>query len=124
MYYEKPIDISALNGKTITKIEGMEAGNDLIIFTCDDGTKYKMYHEQDCCESVDIDDVCGNVSDLIGVPVALAEESSASGECEDGDTETWTFYLLGTAKGYVNLRWYGTSNGYYSEAVTLIEVED
>lgn len=120
-------DFKDLLGKTITKIEGMEVGSDKIIFTLNTGDQYKLYHEQGCCESVAIEDVCGVVDDLIGSPITMADESS-SGENPDGvtkgyqDSFTWTFYKLATFKGFVDVRWYGESNGYYSESVDFAKI--
>jgi hypothetical protein len=132
--------IEQLLGKTLTAVVKNEA-NDEIIFTVDDGTEYKMYHRQDCCESVSIDDINGDLNDLVGSPILVAEENSSSKptpeqivekekkKLEEGDdyyeyedSFTWTFYKLATIKGYVDIRWYGTSNGYYSESVDLVKV--
>lgn len=119
-------DISELVGKTITSIDGLEEGSDEATFICSDGTKFVMYHEQDCCESVSIDDVCGDVEDLIGSPILKAEEvsSDASGvEHEYADySATWTFYHIHTIKGTVTVKWYGTSNGYYSERADFAKI--
>jgi hypothetical protein len=86
--------------------------------------QFVMYHCQDCCESVNIEDIAGDLEDLIGSPILFAEESSNSdqgpGEYCD-DCYTWTFYRIGTVKGTVVIRWYGTSNGYYSESVDFCE---
>ena len=116
-----------LLGKTIKEIAGLEKGNDDVVFVLEDGIKYRMYHSQDCCESVSIEDIVGNVEDLIGSPILQAEEAT-SNENPTGikpeypeyqDNFTWTFYKLATVKGYVTIRWYGESNGYYSESVNF-----
>lgn len=94
---------------------------DMIHFNTIDGRVFKMYHEQDCCESVEIDDIDGDLNDLVGAPIITAEEICSEGNEYSDDSYTWTFYKLSTIKGYVTIKWYGTSNGYYSESVTFEE---
>jgi len=133
-------EIEQLLGKTLISVVVNEA-KDEILFTANDGKEYKMYHRQDCCEGVSIEDINGDLEDLIGTPILLAEENSSSehtaeqlAEIEKEKEEqgedyysyeesfTWTFYKLATVKGYVDIRWYGQSNGYYSEGVDVIEI--
>lgn len=116
----KDKNVSDLIGKTITSIENNN--NDELIFHTADGLTYKMYHDQDCCESVSIEDICGELDNLIGSPIVMAEESTSNENPKDSYDEsfTWTFYKFATVKGYVTIRWYGESNGYYSEGVDFV----
>ena len=116
------VNFDDLKGKVIIKIEQNE--DQKIFFYTEDGYKYSMYHEQDCCEDVHVESVVGDLDDLIGEEVLMAEESSNSDEpplYEYEDSYTWTFYKLASRKGYVDIRWYGSSNGYYSESVTFVK---
>lgn len=113
-------EISELYGKTLTRIEGYDGGEELV-FYCSDGTEYRMYHQQDCCETVYMEGIAGDLNDLVGSPILTAEERSNYEKTDDGD-EQWTFYELATNKGSVTIRWYGTSNGYYSTSVSIEKV--
>lgn len=120
----KDAKIEELLGKTIVDIYGAEPESEVIAIICEDGSKYIMYHEQDCCESVSVEDICGDINRLLNTPLTKAEETSHNEEDDEyGDSETWTFYHLATVNGYVTIRWYGTSNGYYSERVDFVKVD-
>ena len=111
--------LDCLKGKTIESIDGLESGSDNVYFMFTDGTKLHMYHQQDCCESVRVEDVIGDVNDLMYAPVVMAEEVTNSDDPPPDDQShesyTWTFYKFATTAGYVTVRWLGSSNGYYSE---------
>ena len=121
------MEIKELIGKILVDVINVD--NNELIFICDNGDKYKLYHQRDCCEHVEIEDICGDLKDLIGNPVLIAEENSTDIN-PDGveipewqESFTWTFYKLATIKGYVDVRWYGESNGYYSEEVDFIKAD-
>ena len=82
-----------------------------------------MFHQQDCCESVSVEEVIGDLDDLISTPIIMAEERTQS-DTDANESGTWTFYEFRTIKGSVTIWWYGSSNGYYSEEVTISEVTD
>lgn len=124
------IRIEKLIGKTLTSA-AVNGDKDRISFEASDGSEYVMYHDQDCCESVYVEDVCGDLSDLVGSPILEAEKVVSANEWPEGiekpqytdDSYTWTFYKLGTNKGRVTVRWFGSSNGYYSEGVKFAETK-
>lgn len=116
----KEAPFEELIGKILKRVDN---NADEIVFETTEGEKYRQIYHQDCCAGCSVEDICGDLSDLIDTPILMADESS-SNEAPEGasapeyreDSETWTFYKLATAKGYVTIRWYGSSNGYYSEA--------
>ena len=117
--WDKNVEFNELLGKVFKSVENIDDTE--IKFVTEDAQTYRMLHSQDCCEYVYIESVVGDLNDLVGNPILLAEEVS---ENDDNASEsgTWTFYKLATIKGYVDIRWYGSSNGYYSESVDLYKV--
>jgi len=67
--------LKMLVGEKIVAVTGQVQDSEFKIET-EDGLLFTFYHEQDCCESVYLEDVIGDVDDLIGGYVLLAEESS------------------------------------------------
>lgn len=123
------VDVVELKGHAFSRIAVTD--DTVEFFGMQDQPLFLMHHEQDCCERVYLEDVAGDWDDLIGTPIFLAEEVSNHDNPRSGlgpeddaywevpDSETWTFYKFATIKGSVTLRWYGTSNGYYSERVSI-----
>ena len=141
------MSIEVLEGKILTKIIRMQ-DPDTLIFNTTCGESFRMYHDQDCCESVWIEDICGDLDDLLHTPMVQAFEKTSTKEeinlipCYKkqainrllsiidntdhvlDDSVTYTFYTLTTIKGTVTIRWCGTSNGYYSESVNFERTND
>lgn len=112
-----------LNGRTIKAIEVERTTDDYIKFAMDNGDVFRMDHHQECCEHVYIEDICGDLEDLIDTPILVAEERSEEEDDEDNyGIQGWTFYELRTIKGSVTIRWNGSSNGYYSIGVGFVKL--
>lgn len=115
-----PAKFSDLLYLTLTSVR--REGDDVIRFHSECGRTYMMHHEQDCCESVWIESIVGDLADIVGSPILKAEESVSVGEAQRQESARWTFYKLATVKGYVDIRWVGESNGYYSERVDFVRI--
>jgi len=132
MYFDNKlwdaVEFDALEGHTFTEVDcnPADSGNDDFIIFKNDETQFLMKHDQQCCESVHIEDIAGDLTDLVGAPILSATETDNKAGPLDTDhtpeSYTWTFYNIRTVKGAVNIRWYGTSNGYYSESVGLYQL--
>lgn len=115
------VDIHALIGETFTEISTDEY---CVKFITDEGIKYLMAHEQTCCEDVNLQEIHGCTEWLVGSPILKVEVKTNEENQLDKHDESflWTFYELSTIQGSVTFRWYGTSNGYYSEEVDVFKV--
>jgi hypothetical protein len=119
MYYQSN-QISLLVGKTI---ESIADDDHRILFVCTDGSAFEMYHMQDCCESVSVYDIKGDLQSIVGGTVIAADESASGDWPADVPTPkwlesfTWTTYVIQTDRSISVIRWLGQSNGYYSESV-------
>ena len=117
-----------LTNKVITAIDGLKEESNLVRIVFSDNTYIEQYHEQECCEYVEVSQVDGNVNKHIGATVISFTETAVHNSQEEfdflvpdggGDVSiTATFYKLVTSAGYLDWRWQGESNGYYSESVT------
>lgn len=113
-------EFSDLLGKVLIEAyKDIFEGDDTIIFEIENGQRYKMYHDQECCENVHIKDIVGDMNDLIGSPILQAEVSSNM----DGDDE-WTFYKLNTIKGGVTISWCADTDSYYSTEVEFKQMDN
>lgn len=97
----------------------------MLIFRCKSGNVYVQCHLPECSEHVYIEDICGDISDLTNTEILVAREDFNEKDMDTaaGDHVTWTFYNLTTYKGHVTIRWFGASNGYYSETAQLFLVK-
>ena len=113
-----------IKGAIIIKIEGLEKDSSQIVISTDKGV-YIMSHDQDCCESVDVDDIIGELKEGATIyGFNCTTNIDAPSKHESDESYTWTFYTIATSKGYCDIKWYGSSNGYYSERVDFFKVDE
>lgn len=114
-WYNRNVDVSEMMNQTFTSVRA-----DLETVTFENAeVRYVLYHEHDCCESVTVEEIIGDLEDLENLPLLIAREDTNAedpGTC-NSESYTWTFYNFATYKGYVTIRFLGESNGYYSEDV-------
>lgn len=113
------------SGKTIQEIRGCKKHSDEVTIIFTDGSCLKFYHQQDCCETVELED-CDIIPEwLVNSKIISVEERIfRSGEGVKplnnwAESYTWSFYVIKTSSSTMVLRWYGESNGWYSETVDI-----
>lgn len=98
--------------------ERIEVSEDVIHMVFKSGDAAWFFHYQECCEDVHIEDVVGSFKDLIGHPLLVAEDRHGDVTSTKWGDEQWTFYTFRSIGGTVDVRWHGSSNGYYGVSVT------
>ena len=110
------VSVEEMLNQTFTSVR---ADNETVTFE-NDQVRYVLYHDYDCCESVTVEEIIGDLEDLENLPLLISREDTNAedpGTCTS-ESYTWTFYNFATYKGYVTIRFLGESNGYYSEDVS------
>lgn len=112
------MEFSSLIGLVIKKIMVCEA-YPFISFHTDNDT-FILHFNEICCDRGYIADICGDLKDLIGVPILDASFESNSSKVDisvDKDV-CWAYYKLSTINGYVSIRW--IADGYYFYGTEVI----
>ena len=117
------ISVQELEGEILTHIDDCDDG---ILLTTASGRKIRMYHQQDCCESVSIVGTDGEWHKLIGKPLLEVDVDNTETipPSEYADSYTQTNFTFRVDDATVICRWIGESNGYYSESVSLEEITE
>ena len=131
---DKIVKFSNIIGKEISQVEinRNDPNPNRITFKTTCGEEFYMEHDQNCCEDVYIEDIDNNLIKLIGSKIISAEcvtsedhdliEISQTIDYEN-TRHLWTFYKITSDKAdRFTIRWFGTSNGYYSEEVDFYQV--
>lgn len=112
----------ALTGRTIVSSEWLDNNGDMLSFTLDDGSVWRMYHESDCCESVD-PSFKTPLTPLHGKKLGRVQVEVFTFDGGESRTDTlYTFTADHWSVSPVMVHWIGTSNGYYSETVDLVRL--
>ena len=69
MYYDE-VKFEELKGKVLVSATVSDY-KDEMKFVTTDGEVYTLYHAQDCCESVEIESIVGDLADLVGEEILI-----------------------------------------------------
>lgn len=115
------MDSCTLQDMLYMTVSDVKTTDDEVIFTMDEGSRFKFFHVQDCCEDVGVSGIEGDLQSLVGAQITGVAENVTTGDDYDSGSWTKTVYTFRTEKSEVKISWLGTSNGYYSEGVDLMK---
>lgn len=90
--------------------------------TTDKGV-FCMFHSEDCCENVWLEEGLDEIHGLIGKTILSFEERSYTQSEPDEDEyySSWHLYTVTHTGGYLDLCWRGHGKVYYSHSVRFIQ---
>lgn len=119
------LDPSCLIGAKILAVKGLKEGDTKVDFVTTMGT-LRMEHIRNCCECVELLDLNGDESDLVGGIIQVFEcrmgyLDGKSFKQKRVRERTYTFYTVRTTKGDATFRWGLPENedSQYGQAITL-----
>jgi hypothetical protein len=120
------VNFFELKGQIIKEITGLEKNSPEVNIVTNQ-TTYKLYHHQDCCESVFVENVIGDEKDILNEEIIFAEEDAGANDPDwydehYNDSHTWTKYVLKTESASLEFWFLGESNGYYNESVSIKKI--
>jgi len=113
--------LTEIIGKKILGVKGEEGYDELFIYFFEteeyDEGYIRVYHQQDCCDTVEITQIDGQLT--LGSEIKDAYVVSSEINIPDQYSEgMWTFLHIRTDKDDFCVRFTG-DNGYYSDGITI-----
>lgn len=109
--------------KQIFPARADQTQTDTVLFYNTRGPVFVLAHRQACCETCEIVDICGDLSNLENSPLLRAEARQQLSE-DNPETGTWTFFEFATIKGSVTITFLGESNGWYNEDADVLQINN
>ena len=103
-----------LIGLTLTNIEisrRVPHEDDYVVFVTDTGERYRLIHEQECCERVFIQDVQESIEDVLHTPIVHASKIVSPYVDPYGFKGFLYLFLLRTDTGTLHILFQATSCG-------------
>ena len=111
------VNVEALIGLTLRRC--VRDGNEIHLYA-NNGLTFSLGNPRDA----EIEDICGELVDLVGSPITMAEEESWDDDPSDDYSRlAWYYYKFATVKGYVTIR-FECTDGYYASYAQLTFVSD
>lgn len=125
--------MSALFTRTIESVKDLRevkpgfatTAEEAILFTTSCGRKFLLRHAQDCCESVTIHSIAGDLQSLIGQRITIFK-TETDNQLPEGfvpETEPESFSRTIITINNIVITCVGLSNGCYDETMQCEEIE-